>query len=51
MSLWHRGKTMRAIALELNAKKITNRKGTKWHHGVISSIIKYQIKLKQRNIK
>jgi hypothetical protein len=51
MSLWHRGMSMRAIALELTAKKITNRKGTKWHHGVISSIIKHQKKLKQMNIK
>lgn len=40
MSLWHRGKTLRAIALELNYQKIMNRKGTKWHHGVIHSITK-----------
>ncbi len=51
MSLWQEGHSMRAIALELNAKKITNRKGTKWHHGVISSVIKHQKNLKQRNMK
>ncbi len=45
IKLHQKGRSMRAIAIELNGQKIANRKGTKWHHGVINSIISYQNKL------
>lgn len=44
MKLHQKGRSMRAIAEELHNQKIPNRKNTKWHHSVISTIIKMQKK-------
>lgn len=43
ISFHHKGYSMRAISRELNSRKLFNRKGTKWHNGVIKSVIEYHM--------
>ncbi len=47
LNLHKKGHSLRAIAEELNGQKKFNRKGTKWHHCIISSVIEYHNKLKK----
>ncbi len=47
LKLWHSGKSLTAIAKHLNDRKVSPRRGQRWHHETVHQIIKHETQNKE----
>lgn len=48
LKLWQQGKSLTAIAKQLNVQKVRPRRGLRWHHETVNQVIKHETQKKEK---